>query len=111
MAGAPALVEDLGLDAVGGEGPAAVDLAVSGGGGDVGGVVEGGPAHDLGIDEVLLLAADLPDAAVLEAPVIHDSFGQALHDLPSCIGYAAVQQEEGVDGNDHFAEHIQLQMF
>ena len=81
------------------------------GGGDVGGVVEGGPAHNLGIDKVLLLAADLPDAAVLALPIVHHRLGQALHDLPGLIGDFAVQQEQGVDGDDHLSEHVQLQMF
>jgi len=83
---------------------------VSGGGGDEGSLVEGGPAHHLGIYEVLLLAAHLPDSAVLALSAPHHCLGQGFHHLLGAGRYVVAEQEEGVDGDDDLAENVGLQV-
>jgi hypothetical protein len=45
--------------------------------------VERHPAHDLGVDEVLRIAADLPDALVGLAPLAHGSVGERADEPPA----------------------------
>ena len=62
-------------------------------GGDVGGVVERGPAHDLGVDEMLQLSPHFPDAPVLATPVAHHDLGQVTHQFPHLRSQFALEHQ------------------
>ena len=50
--------------------------------GDAKGAVEGEPGHELGVDVVLRVVSDLPDAGVGFAPALRDAVGEAGHGSP-----------------------------
>ena len=57
--------------------------------GDAQGTVEGEPAHELGVDVVGAIAADLPDASIGLAPAAGDLASEAVHRAP-CLGVEPV---------------------
>ena len=92
-----ALVEDLGADLVGGGLPALDALVVLAQPRQARAAVARDPAHHLGGHEVLGLAADLPDAAVGEAPVLDRRLDQAAEQRPDGLGQLVARLGVQVD--------------
>src|SRR4051794_14846149 len=92
-----AVLEDVGLDLVGGDLPGGRALPVAADVREPRRPVHGHPAHQLGRDVVLGLAACLPDALVRFPPDRRGALGLRLHDRPQATGQAAaalrVQQD------------------
>ncbi len=68
------------------------------------------PAHELGRDEVLRLAAHLPDAAVRLLPVLDRRLDRSLEDRPHDLGQEVARLRVQVDRIEHRAPHVVLHL-
>src|SRR6185369_4663726 len=74
------------------------------------GAVERDPDHDLGVREVLRVAAHLPDAVIgSEAEALEVRDERAL-EVPRVLALRHVAAPSLVQGVDHLAEHVELEL-
>ncbi|OUD96467.1 hypothetical protein CMMCAS03_00465 [Clavibacter michiganensis subsp. michiganensis] len=72
------------------------------------GAVEGRPDHGPRVGEVLLGAADLPDAAVLPLPVVLDEADERALQRPGELRLADARVARGLEREHHLADHVGL---
>ena len=96
------------MDLLGGRAPGRRLLGIAAGLGQLGGPVEGDPAHQLRRDVVLRLAAGLPDALVGLPPDLRRALRLRLHDRPQPPGQALRVARVEQDRVEHGAEDVVL---
>ena len=74
------------------------------------GAVERDPRHDLRVDEVPPLAADLPDALVRLAPDLREVVEEDLLQVPRVLQELEPMRARLVQRVDHLPEHVDLQL-
>ena len=103
-----AVLDDVGLDLVGVGLPALRVLARFPEPREPGAAVARDPAHDLRADEVLVVAADLPDAAVGQPPVLDRRLHEPLDQRPAALGQMVARLGVQEDRVQHRAPHVVL---
>ena len=105
-----AMVDDVGLDLVGGRLPAPCELVLLAQPGQPGAAIGRHPAHHLRRREVLGLAPDLPDPAIGLPPVAQRGLDLAAEDGPQPIVEPVARLRVQVDRVEHGAPHVVLDL-